>query len=109
MDKVTVTEADTAIADSMCNPVDNPYLHRIICNKVAAHRHAAMLEGVRLGLGFAIEVCEATERGVNAKYKDDATETTTAAAAVCLVLARNLAAVNAADVLDPAAIVEGVK
>jgi uncharacterized protein YabE (DUF348 family) len=64
---------------------------------------------VRLGLGFAVEVCEATEQGVNAKYKDDATETTTAAAAVCLVLARNLAAVDAADVLDPAAIVEGVK
>ena len=37
----------------MCNPVDNPYLHRIICNKVAAHRHAAMLEGVRMGLEAA--------------------------------------------------------
>lgn len=46
-DKVEVTQEDREAADTICNPVDNPHLYRILCKKFAHHRLAAFEAGGR--------------------------------------------------------------
>ena len=47
-----VTQGDREAADTICNPIDNPHMHSVLCKKFAAHRIAALEEAAKVADSF---------------------------------------------------------
>lgn len=46
--EVVVTQADIDMTSTICNPIDNPYMFRILSKKFAKHRLAAIEEAAKV-------------------------------------------------------------
>ena len=71
MSEIELTQADIDFADSFTNPIDDPYLHRILVRKAARHRIAACAEKDAEIERLKALLREAVEQGLDSYYYDD--------------------------------------